>query len=147
MNPLALAAVVVTWAGSVVAAGLWAYGAGQDHEIAAQSREDAAGRRAAEIAADVSAKAIGKLEIKHVTIRQDLEREVQTREIYRDCRSGPDAVNLLNQTIGVQHAESPDPTGRTYMHPSQRMLNATVGAAGAPDTAAARELLASGAAP
>lgn len=120
MSPWALAVAVVTWAGSMVAAGLWAYGAGQDHEIAAQSREDAAGRRAAEIAADVSARAIGKLEIKHVTIRQDLEREVQTREIYRDCRSGPDAV---------------------------RMLNATVGAAGGPDPTAARELPASGAAP
>jgi len=107
MSPWVILSFVVAWAGSVAAAGWWSYGAGQDHEIAVQSREDAAGRRAADIAADVSAKAIAKLEIKHVTIRQDLEREVQTREVYRDCRSGPDAVRLLNATIGAEPA-APD---------------------------------------
>jgi len=97
---------LLAWILSLAAVGWWCYGAGQDREIAAMSREDAAGRRAAEIAADVSARAIAKLEIKHVTIRKDLEREVQTREVYRDCRSGPDAVGMLNATVGAEPTAS-----------------------------------------
>lgn len=120
MSPGALLALVLAWCASVGAAGWWAYGAGQDAEIATQAREDKAADQAARIAADTAAKAISSIEVRNVTITKALEREVQTREVYRDCRSGPDAVGLLNATPGI--------------------------AAGRPDAAAGGELPATGAA-
>ena len=108
INPYSLIAIAGAWAVSVVGASYWAYGAGQDKEIAAQARESKASVQAAEIAARVSAEAIAKIEVKNVTIRQALEREVVTRDVYRNCRSGPDAVKLLNTTLGVDNAEKAD---------------------------------------
>lgn len=120
MTPAGLLAVVLAWGVSVAGAAWWAFGAGQDREIATQAREERAADQAARIAADTAAKAISSIEVRNVTITKALEREVQTREVYRDCRSGADAVGLLNATPGI--------------------------AAGRPDAAAGGELPASGAA-
>jgi hypothetical protein len=98
--------VGAVWAGTLVAAGWWAYGAGQNHEIAARSREDRAASASAQIAAAAAAEAISKIEVKHVTLRTHLEREIQTREVFRDCRSGDDARRLLNASPGVAPAAS-----------------------------------------
>lgn len=111
MSPAALLLGLLAWLASVGAAGWWAYGAGQDKEIAAQAREDKVGRHAAEIAAGVSAEAIGKLEVKNVTINRALERVVETHEVFRDCHSGADAVRMLNATIGATAASAPDAAG------------------------------------
>lgn len=58
-------------------------------------------QQAAAAATDAAASAIARITIKHTTVRQELEREVLTREVFRDCRSGPDAVRLLNSSPGV----------------------------------------------
>lgn len=107
MNPLVIAGLVA-WAASVGTAAWWSYGAGRDAEIAIQAREDKAGQRAAQVAADTAAEAISKIEVKNVTITHALQREVQTREVFRECRSGPDAVRLLNATPGISPASGPD---------------------------------------
>lgn len=101
INPYSLLAIAGAWAVSVAGASYWAYGAGQDKEIAAQARESKASVQAAEIAARVSAEAIARIEIKNVTVRQALEREVVTRDVYRDCRTGNTALQLLNSTPGI----------------------------------------------
>lgn len=101
IGPYSLLAIAGAWAVSIAGASYWAYGAGQDKEIAAQARESKASIQAAEIAARVSAEAIAKIEVRNVTVRQALEREVVTRDVYRDCRSGPDAIRLLNSTPGI----------------------------------------------
>lgn len=101
INPYSLIAMASAWAVSVAGAAYWAYGAGQDKEIAAHARESKASIQAAEIAARVSAEAIARIEVKNVTVRQALEREVITHDVYRDCRSGPDAIRLLNSTPGI----------------------------------------------
>jgi hypothetical protein len=101
MSPYTLLFVAGAWAVSLAGASYWAYGAGQDKEIAAQARESKASVQAAEIAARVSAEAISKIEVRNVHVRQALEREVITRDIYRDCRTGPSAVQLLNSTPGI----------------------------------------------
>jgi hypothetical protein len=75
-----------------------AFQTGRDAELGVQARQDIAVARAAGAAASAAAEAISKIEVKHVTIRQELEREVRTREVFRDCRSGPDAVRLFNAT-------------------------------------------------
>lgn len=113
INPYSLIAIAGAWAISVAGASYWAYGAGQDKEIAAQARESKASVQAAEIAARVSAEAIARIEIKNVTVRQALEREVITRDVYRDCRTGPSAVQLLNSTPGIaQPAAQPASGGK-----------------------------------
>lgn len=87
------------WVASIAAAGWWAYGAGKDSELATQAREDRTALVASEAAASAAAAAINQIEVKHVTVRQQLEREVIDRPVYRDCRSGDDVVRLFNSTI------------------------------------------------
>lgn len=98
------------WVASVAAAGWLAYGAGKDSELATQAREDRAAVVASEAAASAAAAAINKIEVKHVTVTQALQREVVDRPVYRDCRSGPDAVGMFNSTIPAAAAE-PGPGG------------------------------------
>jgi hypothetical protein len=62
--------------------------------------------RAADAAASAVAVGLSKIEVRNVTVTKKLEREVLTREVFRDCRSGPDAVRLLNSTAGVAAAAS-----------------------------------------
>jgi len=81
INPYTLIAIAGAWAVSLAGASYWAYGAGQDKEIATQARESKASVQAAEIAARVSAEAISKIEVRNVHVRQALEREVITREL------------------------------------------------------------------
>lgn len=87
------------WVASVAAAGWWAYGAGKDSELATQAREDRTAVVASAAAASAAAAAINRIEVKHVTVTQALQREVIDRPVYRDCRSGDDAVRLFNSAI------------------------------------------------
>lgn len=80
----------------------WRYGARE----AEQMRTEIAIKQAADASAQAAAKAISQIEVKHVTVRQELEREIQTREVFRDCRSGESAVGLLNSSPGISPAAS-----------------------------------------
>jgi hypothetical protein len=95
-GPYGLIAGGVLWAASVVAAALWGMDVGDDRAVARQLRETTIEQRASAAAADAAASAIAAIEIRHVTVRQQLEREVQTREVFRECRSGDAARQLLN---------------------------------------------------
>jgi hypothetical protein len=99
----------VAWAISLAGASWWAYGLGKDHELASQYRENVAAEKASQAATNAAATAISKIEVKHVTQRQLLEREVQTREVFRDCRSGDDARRLLNASPGVAASAASTP--------------------------------------
>lgn len=111
MNPYALLGAGVLWVASLAAAGWWAYGAGQDAEIATQAREDKAAAVATQAAASAAAAAISKIEVRNVTIRQPLETIVRTEQVFRDCRSGPDALRLLNATPGIAPPQPQPPGG------------------------------------
>lgn len=101
----ALALVAITggayWAG---------HAAGTDAQAARQQRDTDLVAQAGEAAASAAAAAINKIEVKHVTVTQALQREVVDRPVYRDCRSGPDAVGMFNSTIPAAGAE-PAPGG------------------------------------
>lgn len=99
MNLYALLLIGCTWAASVAGAGWWAYGAGQDAEIATQAREDKVAENAARIAADVSAAAIAKIKPQITTIKQETEREIRTNTIYADCRHSPEQLQRLNAAL------------------------------------------------
>lgn len=110
----------VLWGASIAGAGWWAYERGRDTELAAQYRESAAAEKASTAATLAAAEAISKIEVKHVTQRQLLEREIQTREVFRDCRSGDDAVRLLNASPGIAQAASAPGGGELPPAPTPR---------------------------
>jgi hypothetical protein len=115
INPYAALALVLAWGASLAGAAHWAYGAGKDAELAAQAREERMAQVATEAAANASAQAIANMKVQHVTVRSALEREIQTREVYRVCRSGPVAVRLLNSAPGIAKAASAPPAGSSEL--------------------------------
>lgn len=94
------------WLGTLTAAFFYGINVGDDHATAAVAREERIGRVATAAATSAAASAIAGIEVKNVTIQRKLEREVLTREVFRDCRSGPDAMQLLNASPGIASAES-----------------------------------------
>ncbi len=97
---------------AVAGAGLYLEGkkSGRNEQIAKQAAIEEVIDEAVQKAGIVTAQAISKIEVKHVTLRQQLEREVLTREVFRDCRSGDVAVRLLNDSPGID-AEPAKPAG------------------------------------
>lgn len=106
MSPYLLLGGSVAWAASVAGAFFYGQGIGEDRETAARAREDQVAAIATEAAASAAAHAISRLEVKHTTVRQTLEKEVHEKTVYRDCRSGPDAVRVFNSTIPADPAAS-----------------------------------------
>ncbi len=56
-------------------------------------------QKAADKTAVVAAKAISKIEVRNVTIRQEAQKEIQTNTVYSDCRVSPDMFRMLNDAI------------------------------------------------
>ncbi|WKB52326.1 hypothetical protein [Eleftheria terrae] len=107
--PYLLLAAGALWVAS--AAGAFVYGrtVGQDACEAAKAREERVAQVARDAAIDAAAKAISNITVQHTTVHQKLEHEVRTKTVYRDCRSGPDAVRLFNSTL--PGAEPAQPAG------------------------------------
>lgn len=97
---------------ALVGAGLYLEGkkAGRNEVRAQVASQSEIARDAAQGAALIAAQAISQIEVKHVTVRQQLEREVLTREVFRDCRSGDPARRLLNESPGIA-PERAEPAG------------------------------------
>lgn len=112
MIPQLTAGLVFAVSLSVAGLGLYMQGRkdGRAACVAADAREREIAQLAADTAAGVAATAISRIEVRNVTVNKALEREVLTREVFRDCRSGADAVRLLNSTPGIATA-GPEPAG------------------------------------
>jgi hypothetical protein len=87
---MALAFAGGTWYGT---------GLGEDREFAKRAREDAIVTKAGEAAQLAAAGEIAKIKPRNVTIRQELQREIETLTVYRDCRHGPDGLRLINEAL------------------------------------------------
>jgi hypothetical protein len=72
---------------------------GLDKCEAAQARDDRVALIASTAGAASAAEAISKIGVKHETIRQTLERQIVEKPVYRDCRSGMDAVGVFNSSL------------------------------------------------
>ncbi len=79
---------------------------GRAAEQGAAARDEALVQRAGQAAADSAAKAIARLQVRHTTIRQETEREVQVRTEYRDCRHRADQLQRLNAALSGEPAAS-----------------------------------------
>ena len=54
---------------------------------------------AAQAAQKAAAQEIAKIEIRHTTIRQKVQREVLEKPVYRTCNHSPDGLRLVNQAL------------------------------------------------
>lgn len=111
MNPWALLGIVLAVGAMTGGAYFRGREDGENKIVAQQAREDAIAAAASDAAASAIAAAIPKITVKHQTVRQELEREIQTREVYRDpgCRTGADSLRLYNSAIPGAAPDAPDP--------------------------------------
>lgn len=106
MNPYVLLGGVLAAIVAIGGAYLQGRSDGLNKCEAAQARDERVAQIATAAAADAAASAISRIEVKHATIRQTLQREVIEKPVYRDCRSGPDAVSVFNSSIEPDAAAS-----------------------------------------
>lgn len=108
-----------------VGTGLYAKGRadGRAIEQATDLRERQIGELAAEKAATAAAGAISRIKVQHKTITAEVQREVQTNTVYRDCQHSPEQLQRINAAL--TGASSPEPAGRG--------LVPRAGAAGGPE--------------
>jgi hypothetical protein len=95
MNPYLIIAFLV----ALLAAGAGGFKLGADHEVAARAREDKHITEAVNAANASAAKAISELRPKYLTIQGKLEKEIETRTEYRDCKLSPIGLQLANQAL------------------------------------------------
>ena len=102
---------------TLVAAAAAGFFLGVDYEAGQQAKREQALAQARSEALAAAAKEIAKIDVKRVTIRAPLEREVHEKIVYRDCRNTPDGLRRLNQALGgdgaVDRGELPGDTGQT----------------------------------
>jgi hypothetical protein len=106
MNPYILLGGLVAALIAIGGAYLQGRSDGLDKCEAAKARDERVALIASTAAAASAAEAISKIGVKHETIRQTLEREIIEKPVYRDCRSGPDAVSVFNSAIEPATAAS-----------------------------------------
>jgi hypothetical protein len=101
INPWFIIAALIAFGAATGGAYLRGRSDGKDSCLADAARDERVTAIASEAAASATAQALSKLEVKNVTITKALQTEVVTREVFRECRSGPDALRLLNSTPGI----------------------------------------------
>lgn len=113
INPWIIVAVLL----AILSAGAGGFKLGADHEVAAQAREDAHVAKAVEAANTVAAQAIANLKPKYTTIHNQLERQIETNTVLRDCRLDATSLQLANQALnggaqapGGSKLPAPEPT-------------------------------------
>lgn len=74
-------------------------GLGEDREFAKRAREDAIVTQVREAAQSAAAQEIAKIKPRNVTIKQELQREVQNHHFYRDCRHSADGLRVINEAL------------------------------------------------
>lgn len=72
---------------------------GKAIEEAAVAREERIATASREAAMKAAAEAIAGIEVKNVTIRQTLEKEIHEKPVYRDCRHSPDGLRSINDAL------------------------------------------------
>lgn len=92
-----------------VVVGAFAYGVsvGKDSEVATQARIDKAMQDTREAAQQGAAKAIAQIKVTNTTIRGEVQREIQTNTVYRDCRVPADGLRIINDALKGQRTITP----------------------------------------
>lgn len=110
MNPLITSGIAVLAVGGAL------YGAfhlgersGRDGCEAEAAREDRIAQVATDAANTAAASAIAGIQVRHTTIRQEVQREIRELPVYRDCRHPPQQLQRLNSALTGDAAESAGP--------------------------------------
>lgn len=74
---------------------------GRDEQLAKSQRDEQLVQQASDAAASAAADAISKITVTHRTIRQELQRDIVEKPVYRDpdCRTGADSLQRFNSAI------------------------------------------------
>lgn len=79
--------------------GRWLYKAGFDAAVVKAQREEKLIQTAAEAVSTAAAHAISEIQVRHVTIRQNLEKELTHDVVYRDCVASRSVFDLTNEAL------------------------------------------------
>ena len=102
MLPLSVLWADYKWGALLLALGgcyVWGRHDGSTMASAASLREAQIVEQAITAAQAGAAREIAKLEIKHVTLQQRIERETREVPVYRDCRHSPAGLQSLNDAL------------------------------------------------
>lgn len=105
MNPYIVLAAVLASLGLASATGWKCYHLGEEHQIAAQTKQDELIRAVSQASQEAAAAAIAKNKPVFTTIHQAVQKEIIHDQTYINCRH-PDVVrrlldNALTQTVTV----------------------------------------------
>ena len=102
MNPYLIIAALA----AILAAGAGGFKLGVDHEVAGQARAEKMVEDTAAVMAETAAKAIAKIRVNNTTIQNEVQREIQTNTVYRDCVHTPGGLLGINKALAP-----PGPSG------------------------------------
>jgi hypothetical protein len=74
----------------------------QDGRASAEAevaREERLVRETRQASAQAAAEAIASMQVRHTTIKQEVEREIQVRTEYRDCRHSAEQLQRINDAL------------------------------------------------
>ena len=118
MNLYVIIVAILAALGLAGVSGWKGYHLGQDSVIAAQAKEAVVIQKVQAAAALGAAQEISKIEVKHTTVRQQLETEIREKPIYRDCVVSERVLGFVNQAI--TGSEPVDPGGLPAALPDER---------------------------
>lgn len=99
MNPYLLLAGVLAFAAATGAAYFQGRSDGRDKCVAESVRDEQVAQIASAAAADAAASAISAIKVRNTTITQEVQHEIQTRTVYRDCGHSPDQLQRINEAL------------------------------------------------
>lgn len=99
MNPTILLATALFWVASVAGSLLYGIHMGRDLEVAANSKAFNAAQMAIDASNRAAADAIAKIKVNHVNVTQPIQREIQEKTVYRECRHSPEQLQRINSAI------------------------------------------------
>ncbi len=85
---------------------------GKSECIAETARDTVVAQIASDAAASAAAEAISKISVTHRTIRQELQRDIVEKPVYRDpdCRTGAASLQRFNSALPGASQPSADPS-------------------------------------
>lgn len=99
---IALARVIAPYGIAVGLVGAALYGAYSHGISVAEGRQasaELAAQQTKEAAMQGAAEAISKIKITNTTVRGEVQREIQTNTVYRDCKLPADGLRIANEAI------------------------------------------------
>lgn len=99
MNPYLIIGAMLAFAAAVGGAYIQGRSDGQDKCVAEQVRDEQVAQIASVAAADAAASAITAIKFRNTTITQEVQREIQTKTVYRECLHSPEQLQRINEAL------------------------------------------------